>query len=278
MRILPFFLALLLLLVAGGCGGELPPPPTLPSPTPLPVLNVGLSGAAAPVAGLVESDFEEATAGVDVNFIVANNATLFADLAAGNLDAVLVHHLPPGSEYWYNPVAMDGLVVVVHPQNPVRTLALADVQALFNGRIDNWGAVGGPERSVTLLGRERGSGVRAILNQRVMVAQRPSINTMIQPDNEALLAAVAADPGAIGYTMLGATSSREDVVPVALDGVEPTPNSVGTQNYPLTVPLYFVAPAEPVGPGPGATLRGFLAWLQSDEGQLILSEKYGRVR
>jgi len=264
------------------CNEAVPPPPAVPTATPLPVVTIGLSGSAAPVAELVEAAYEEATPGVDVNFVIANNATLFQDLERGNVDALLVHHLPATSDragdQWYNPVAMDGLVLVVHPENPVRAVTRAEVQALFNGRVDNWAGVGGPERAVTLVGRERGSGARLLFNQRVMVEQRPSINTVIEPDNAALLAAVAADPGAVGYSMLGATGGREDVVTLSLDGVEPTPNSVGTQNYPLTVPLYFVAAAEPAGPGPGGDLRAFLAWLQADEGQIILSEKYGRVR
>lgn len=273
-----FYLLALLLLLAGGCRQAAPPPPAVPSPTPLPVVTIGLTDSAAAVAGLVEDAYEEATPDVDVNFVIGDNATLFADLAEGNVDALLVHTLPPESEQWYNPVAMDGLVLVVHPENPVRSLTRAEVQALYNGRIESWAGVGGPERPVTLVGRERGSGTRLLFNQRVMVEQRASINTLIKPDNAALLETVAADPGAVGYTMLGASGGRQDVVPLAVDEVAPTPNSVGTQNYPLTVPLYFVSPSEPAGPGPGGALRAFLAWLQGDDGQVILSEKYGRVR
>lgn len=270
-------LFLFLLLFVVSCAEETPPPPTVPSPTPGSLLTVGLSSSATPVAGIVETGYE-AAAGVSVNFVLGNNATLFADLAEGNVDAVLVHYLPPNSDYWYNPVALDGLALIVHPANPVGSLDRAQAQALFNGRIDSWAGLGGPSEPVVLVGRERGAGVRLLFNQRVMVEQRPSINMLVQPDNEALLEKVAAEPGAIGYTMLGAIAGRDDVMPVAVDGVAPTPNSVGTQNYPLTVPLYFVAPEEPAGAGTGGALRAFLAWLQGDEGQLILSEKYGRVR
>ena len=175
-------------------------------------------------------------------------------------------------------MALDGLVLVVHPLNPVANVTTAEAQALYNGRIESWDGVGGPQQAVALIGRERGSGVRLLFFERVLVEQRPSINAVIRPDNASLLDAVAAEPGAVGYTMLGAASGRDDVAPLNLDGIAPTPNSVGTQNYPLTVPLYFVAPTEPAGPGTGGMLRAFLAWLQSDEGQMILGEKYGRVR
>ena len=45
------------------------------------------------------------------------------------------------------------------------------------------------------------------------------------------------------------------------------------ESYPLAAPLYFVAPAEPQG-----ELRVFLSWLQSEAGQAVIAERYGRVR
>ena len=50
----------------------------------------------------------------------SNNSTSLADLAGGLVDAVLVHSLPEDSGFWFSPVAMDGLVIVVHPTIPFR--------------------------------------------------------------------------------------------------------------------------------------------------------------
>lgn len=267
MRRLLIWLALLPGLA--GCAGEAPPPPTLPAqPTPT-LLLVGLSSSAAPVAELVAGQVGGVQAAL--SFILGNETALFADLEAGALDALLVHALPPGSNTWYNPVALDGLAIVVHPDNPVGELSRAQVQSLFSGGASSWAAVGGPDRPVLPVGREAGSGARRLLIERIMAEQRPAINTLVQPDNDAMLAAVAAEPGAIGYSMIGALDER--VAAVAIDGVEPTPNNAGSQNYPLAVPLYFVSPEEPQG-----ELRALLAWLQSPEGQEILGEKYGRIR
>jgi hypothetical protein len=260
---------LALLPVLAGCAAEAPPAPALPTqPTPT-LLLVGLSSSAAPIAELVSGQFGGAQAAL--SFISGNETTLFADLEAGALDALLVHALPPGSEHWFNPVALDGLAMIVHPDNPVRELSRAQVQSLFSGGNSSWAAVGGPDRPLFPIGHEPGAGARRLLIERIMAEQRPAINTLVQPDNEAMLAAVAAEPGALGYTMIGALDER--VAAVTIDGVAPTPNNAGSQNYPLAVPLYFVSPEEPQG-----ELRAFLAWLQSPEGQVILGEKYGRIR
>jgi ABC-type phosphate transport system substrate-binding protein len=271
MRALLARLALGLLSALAACSAEAPPAPTLPAEQEPALLLIGLSSGAAPVAGLVEGAYAVDNARAGLSFVAGNETALFADLDSGALDALLVHILPPGSDYWYNPVAFDGLAIIVHPGNPVRDLSSAQVQALFSGSNDNWAGAGGPDRPVAPIGRERGAGARRLFNERIMAEQRPAINTLVQPDNEALLAAVAAEPGAIGYTMIGALDER--VAAVTIDGVTPTPNNASSQNYPLAVPLYFVSLDEPQG-----ELRAFLAWLQSGEGQVILGEKYGRVR
>lgn len=265
------FTGLALALALAACSAEPPPPPALTAqPTPS-LLLIGLSSGAAPVAGLVEETYTTANSQAGLSFVEGNETSLLTDLDSGALDAVLVHVLPAGSEHWYNPVALDGLAIVVHPDNPVRALTSAQVQSLFSGSTNYWAGVGGPESEVVPVGRERGAGARRFFNERIMAEQRPAINTLVQPDDDALLDAVAAEPGAIGYTMIGSLDER--VAAVAIDGVAPTPNNAGSQNYPLSVPLYFVSPAEPQG-----ELRAFLAWLQSPEGQVILGEKYGRVR
>ena len=246
------------------------PPPTLPPVTPSPppvTLHIGLDESAAALIPLLTSP------PVAVEWVLANNSTLLEDLTAGQVDAILTHVIPPDEDRWFNPVALDGLVIVVHPDNPVTTLTLAEIQAIFSGKIGNWAVVGGRDEPIVLVSRERGSGARAIFNDRVMGAQRLAITALVAPDQVRVMADVAENAAAIGYgTMSGLT---DGVRPLTIDGYFPNPTNTASQNYPLTVPLYFLAPTaeEPQG-----ELRAFLAWLQSPETQTILGEKFGRVR
>lgn len=267
-------LFLLLPLLLAACTGEATPAPA-PTQTPLPpILNVGLSNSATALANRVALPYADFSNGVTVNFVVGNNQTLFDDLEAGQLDAILVNHIPAGDDNWFNPVALDGLAIVVHPQNPLAaqgaSLSLSQIQAIFSGQVTNWADVGGDPLEILPVGRERGSDARLIFDRRVLAEQRMSINSAIEPDNEALLAAVAANPSAIGYTMRSAVGEDVSVLPV--EGVMPSPETTATQEYALTTPLYFVSLQEPAG-----ELRGFLAWLQSEAGQALLGEKFGRV-
>jgi hypothetical protein len=267
-----WFLGWSLLLIMVACQAQpVLLPDVTPSPPP-PTLQIGLGSSAAALAELTAVSYTTQTNQPAPHFIFGNNEMLLADLRTGQVDAIMTHHIPVGSPGWFNPVALDGLVIVVHPDNPVQNLSLGEVQALFNGRITNWSALGGPNQPIHLISREAGAGTRAVLQQRVMAEQRISINALIQSDDEALLTAVATDPNAIGYSMMG-TAVSANVKRLTLDGVAPTPATTANQTYPLTVPLYFLAPTEPQG-----ELRGFLAWLQSDAGQTVVGEVYGRVR
>ena len=271
MRRLFLFLVILAGLLPGaGCRREAPPPPEI-STTPPPVsLRIGVASSATAVPELISAPFAAFAPHITPQFVVANAETLLADLATGQLDAVLVHALPAETNLWFNPVALDGLALIVHPDNPVENLSRADAQAIFSGQITNWSAVGGPDLPITLLSRERGSGTRALFTQRILGTRPISINTQVLAGDAEVIKAVAANPGAIGYSMLGA---RNGAKRLASDGIPATPATVADQSYPLTAPLYFAARSEPQD-----ELRAFLAWLQADAGQAALGARYGRVR
>ena len=269
----PYTLLPTLFLLLTACTTQPAPPPDLPPTPAVSSLRIGVASSAVGVVGLVTEPYGEERPFTHLQFIPANSAALWQGLADGTLDAALLHVIPADNNRWFNPVALDGLAVVVNPVNPVRELSLAQVQGLFSGQVTNWRDVGGDDAPVMLISREVGSGARTLLTQQVLGERRLALNAQIVADQAAVLAVVAGEETAVGYAMMG--SVGEEVVRVAINGRLPTPNETGTQNYPLTTPLYFVAPTpdEPQG-----ELRAFLAWLQSPAGQAILSQKYGRVR
>ncbi|MCP5095273.1 MAG: hypothetical protein GY943_06960 [Chloroflexi bacterium] len=257
-----------LLLLTLGCTTPALPTQTAVTPTTPPTtLRIGIATSATAVSDLVTLPYSQHNPQAILQFTIANTDTLLADLAAGQLDTILVHHLPLDHQFWFNPIALDGLAIIVHPDNPITDLSRSEVQAIFNGRLTQFPNSNTP---ITLITRENGAGTRTIFNQRLMAEQRISINAQLVAGNEAMLATVMADETAVGYT---AMSAINNVKPVPIDGISATPSETASQNYPLSSPLYFVSTEEPQN-----ELRFFLAWLQSNEGQTVLGEKYGRVR
>ena len=254
---------------------QTPPPTPPPAPTAVSpqILRIGVATSILPLAGLIAEPYQQTAGNVMAQFVPGNTAVLLADLEAGRLDAVLSPYVPAGETGWFNPVALDGLVLVTHPDNPVTDLSLAEAQAMFNGRITNWSALGGPAQPITLISREEGSGTGALFQNRVMAEQRINVNAQVQTGDEALRAAVAANPAAIGYSMMGGAAAGVKIL--AVDGRVATPQTVQEQSYPLTTPVYFINQTDRK---PDGALRNFLAWLQSPAGQEIVGARYGRVR
>lgn len=265
---------LLAMLAITACNRQPAPPPTLPATTAATLLQIGVTSSASALIPLVEAGYTPENPQIELQFVVANSSALVDDLGNGLLDAVLLHHIPEGNERYFNPVALDGLVIVIHPDNPVQALTSAEVQAIFNGRLTNWQSVGGADQEIVLLSREQGSGLRTLLRQHIMAEQRISPNALLQTGDEAMLTAVADTSAAIGFSSMS-SASRSTVKLLPIDGRSATPSTTAEQTYPLTTPLYFLAATESE---PTGELRVFLAWLQSDAGQAVVGDVYGRVR
>lgn len=60
------------------------------------------------------------------------------------------------------PFAVDGVAVIVHPENPVKELSSQQVRDIFAGTIKNWREVGGNDAGINLFTRDEASGTREV--------------------------------------------------------------------------------------------------------------------
>lgn len=162
--------------------------------------------------------------------------------------------------------AVDGVATVVNPGNPVRSLTAKQLRKIFAGKTGNWKAVGGPELGIDLYTRDKASGTRAVFWKKVLAGGEISAKANFVISNGAMKAAVAGDPGAIGYVSVGFID--DSVAPVALDGVMPSLDTVKSGKYPVARGLYSNTRGEPKG-----LARAFIDYLFSPEGQKIVAAK-----
>ncbi|MDP3131017.1 MAG: PstS family phosphate ABC transporter substrate-binding protein, partial [Bacillota bacterium] len=64
-------------------------------------------------------------------------------------------------------VALDGLAVVVNPQNSVSRLTLDQLAGIFTGKISNWKELGGKDQKIVILSREVNSGTHVYFKEHV---------------------------------------------------------------------------------------------------------------
>jgi phosphate transport system substrate-binding protein len=173
---------------------------------------------------------------------------------------------------YYVIIGYAALAVYVHPDNPSPSLGRAQLKALFTGRVKNWKEVGGPDAPVELVTVElsTGSGTTDFFRTVVMEGA-PFAPTHAFEHSRDVLAYVASHPHAVAFGTLAADVQGVRVLPV--DGVAPGAEAVRTADYPLSRPLVLATRGVPEG-----SLKAFLDYVMSPEGQAIVARSFIPVR
>ena len=166
-------------------------------------------------------------------------------------------------------LAVDGLAVVVHPDNPVQRLKMEQIRDIFAGTITNWNAVGGPNRPIRVLARDAASGATEQFAAEVMGDKQVSANADRVASNAQVSNTVAAEPGAIGFVGMSFVGRARALNLVASCGIEFPAGSfeVKTQDYPLERRLYLYSGAKG-----NATVEDFLRYAESPAGAEVISD------
>ena len=169
---------------------------------------------------------------------------------------------------YLEPIAWDALVVIVHPDNPVENITLAQLKQLYEGEITNWRQLGGRDAPVDLYVRNgKISGVGRTLRQLVFAnydQDFPLDNSF--KSTGPLEQALEANPNAIAVTGISSARKR-DVKILRLDGKEPSYANIKSGDYLLYRPLYIAY--SPDAPKKEAISK-FVYFAQSREGKEII--------
>ena len=165
-----------------------------------------------------------------------------------------------------NQWAIDGVGVVVNPDNPVKSLSTAQLKDIYSAKLTNWKALGGPDKHINLYTRDKASGTRAVFWKKALSKGDIDAKAHFVPSNGAMKTAIAQDPYAIGYVSVGHIDNS--VAPVALDGVAPTLDNVKQGKYKVARGLYSNTKGDPKG-----LAKKFIDYLYGAEGQKIVIEK-----
>jgi len=174
-------------------------------------------------------------------------------------------------------VALDGLAVVVHPQNPVSQLTMDQLAAIFSGTVSNWKEVGGADLAIVVLSREVNSGTHVYFKEHVLRRNQQesqvefAANALMLSSSQAIADEVAHNQGAIGYYGMGYISPKEKALSIAQNPeapyVQPTIEKVVNQSYPISRPLLMVSRGESK-----ELVSRFLEFVLSPAGQAIVTQ------
>ncbi len=174
-------------------------------------------------------------------------------------------------------VALDGLAVVVNPENPVDKLTIKQLSDIFSGKVTNWKELGGKDAKIVILSREVNSGTHVYFKEYVLRGNDPANTTEFSPSallmssSQAIADEVAQNSQAIGYYGMGYISPAQKAVAVARDEnspyVLPAVDYIIDGAYALSRPLFMYTDGDSKN-----LVKEFLNFIFSNEGQKIVIE------
>ncbi|MBQ7794739.1 MAG: phosphate ABC transporter substrate-binding protein [Clostridia bacterium] len=127
-------------------------------------------------------------------------------------------------------VAIDGIAVIVNPENTVSDLSLEQLAKLYTGEITNWSELGGADATVVCIGREAASGTRDGF-EAVTDTEDKCVYSQELTSTGDVVQTVASNPNAIGYA--SAASVKDTVKALTIEGVAPETDKIQSGDYPV---------------------------------------------
>lgn len=196
-------------------------------------------------------------------------------------------------KYGYPPttliVAVDAIAIYVEKNNPLQSLTLQEVDALFSvtrfcgssNKIDTWTDIGvtkfGENREVLLYGRNSASGTYDLFKKQALCEGdfKATVNEL--PGSSSVVLSIASSVGGLGYAALGQFDENVKALSISteIDGkndyIEPNTDNITSGRYPFSRYLYIVVNKPPDQQLP-VLERAFLTFILSDEGQDMVNK------
>lgn len=183
------------------------------------------------------------------------------------------------------PVAIDALAVYVNKDNPIESLTISQVDAIFSATrkcgygddVFTWGQLGlergWASKTIQLYGRNSVSGTYGYFKKKALCEGDYKDTVNEQPGSASVVQGVAKSTNGIGYSGIGYKTSGVRAVPLAKgDGDSPvaaTPENAVKGDYPLSRFLYVYVnkhPNKPLSP----LEREFMKMVLSKTGQKVV--------
>ena len=174
-------------------------------------------------------------------------------------------------------IARDAIAVIVNPENPVSKLTLQQISDIYSGKLNNWKELGGDDRPIVRLSRETNSGTHVYFLETVLRLGSKtdktlfSMDTLLLPSSEGIIAEVRQNPNAIGYDGLGYVPKDLKMIAIAKETggayVLPSIATVNDKTYAIARDLYMYTNGEPTG-----AVKTYLDWILSSEAQQIVAD------
>ena len=205
------------------------------------VVNTNGSTSMEKVMQVLIEAFQEQQPNITVNYTGSGSGAGVTSAIDGTADLGLASRALKSEEEGKGAqahiVALDGVAIVVNPENTVEDLTVDEIAQIFKGEITNWKDLGGADEEIAVYGREAGSGTRGAFEELVGVEDACKYLNEYSSTGD-VIGNVASNPSAIGYASLSAVG--DNVKAVKVNGVECSEATVQDGTYEIQRPFVMI--------------------------------------
>lgn len=167
-----------------------------------------------------------------------------------------------------NKIAIDGIGIIAHKTNKVKSLTMDQLRGIYTGKITNWKEVGGKDTPIVVVSREDGSGTRDAFQEIVGYKSiELTKEALISDGNGNIKSTVAGNENAIGYTSF---SYLDDSIHIPqIDGIDATAANAKNGKYKLARPFLLVYKEDKLSENG----KKFIEYISSEDGQKVVEEE-----
>ncbi|MFV3288921.1 substrate-binding domain-containing protein [Pseudomonas sp. NY11955] len=219
--------------------------------------DIAAHGSSTGFIALGRGEADLAAASRPINDSEARQLQALGDLRAASAEQV---------------IGLDGVAVIVHPDNPLPQLTTGQLAQVFSGQVQRWEQLGVSGGAIHLYARDDRSGTFETFKALVLEPQHSELSSKARrfESSDELAARVGADRQAIGFSSLAAVHGAKVLAVAEGDAPAMLPERalVASEDYPLSRRLYVYLPANPK---PQA--KALADFAQSPAGQAIVAQQ-----
>ena len=206
-------------------------------------IRVGGSTNITPPLSKMAPAYEAAHPGTTLAITGTSSGQGIAMLKAGTLDIACSDVAVNDDSFDDTTVGVIGIAFVVGSGAGVKNLTRDQVAGIYSGKYTNWKQIGGNDLAIVPFSRPIGAGTRFVFEMSVA---KTLIDMKEQKDATAVVNAVAATPGGVGYASMNYIGDHQDLV-VSYEGVAPTDQNIASHAYKFSADehIYTLKTASP---------------------------------
>lgn len=223
------------------------------SRTPSSAQRIVVTGSStiAPLMSEIAARFEKAHPGIRIDVQTGGSSRGIKDTHEGLADIGMASRelkSSEGTQLKTHRLAVDGIGILVHQDNPIATLSSRQLTQIYRGEIDNWSQLGGPDQEIAVINKASGRGTLEVFLKHFGIREAEIDADIIVGENQQAMLTIGSNPAAIGYVSIGAADAEmkhgAKLKLITLDGVEASVQTVANGTFPVARNLNLITQSQ----------------------------------